>query len=77
MLCLFDFDGRNFASGVVRLADFVTNLQVFGIHPAFVLHIEGMLGRGLDLFAVYDDVGDDFVRAVDGVGDLVPAEGVG
>jgi len=60
----------------VSLLDFIACFQVFGVGSAFVFDVEGVFRCGLQFFAVNDEVDDDFVRVVDCIGDLVPAEGV-
>ena len=73
----FGLNGFHFAGGTIRVANIVAHLQIFGLDPAFTLHVEGMLRSGLEFFAVNREVDDDFIGVVDGVRDFVPAEGLG
>jgi hypothetical protein len=40
------------------LTDFIASAEVFCIDPTFILYIEGMLGRGFELFTVNGDLGE-------------------
>lgn len=73
---LLELDGLNLASFAFGIADVIPNLQVFRFDPAFAFHVERMLGRGFEFFAVNDEVDDGFIRVVDGVCDGIETDRV-
>ena len=74
---LNNFDAVNLIRRTACFAYGIANFQVFGISPAFAFHVEGMFGRGGDIFAINIQMNDGLVGVANSISDTEETDCIG